>query len=90
MSLKFTYQKQLTRYLKKFYSLISNQLKHDHNYYKLETTLSKVLLFSHLIPDVSTVNLFLSKKLISYNNYTVTNPNLILYKNDIVSIAVTH
>jgi hypothetical protein len=89
MSLKFTYQKQLTRYLKKFYSLINNQLRHSHNYFKLETTLSKILLFSHLVPDPSTVHLFLSKRLISCNNLITTNPNLILYKNDIVSISIS-
>lgn len=90
MSLKFTYQKQLTRYLKRFYSLRNKSDKHTHNYFILDTTVSKVLLYSQLLPDFESVRLFFDKKLVMINGNLISNQNFLTFQNDIVSVPVSY
>jgi hypothetical protein len=53
LNVKFQYQQQLTKYLVKFYHLSSKYLLSYS-----ESTLDKIVVYSHLLPDMSTTQLF--------------------------------
>ena len=84
LNLKFVYQKQLTRYLTRFY-----KGSNKYTFSRAEMSLNRVVMYSRLLPDNPTVDAFLSKKLIYLNGRTVCSANTILVPNDIVQIIVS-
>lgn len=84
LNLNFSYQHQLTRYLAKFYKLNRFTL-----FKYTELKLSNLLLFSNLVPDYSTSQLFINNKLIYVNGLLTTNSSLILVQNDLIQILVS-
>lgn len=84
LNIRFQYQKQLTKYLVKFYHL-SNQYLFSYS----ESTLDKILLYSHLLPDLLTVKTFSNNGFIFLNGNVTTSINTIIIKNDFVQIIVS-
>ena len=84
LNVKFQYQKQLTKYLVKFYHL-SNQYLLSYS----ESTLDKIILYSHLLPDMSTIQLFQKEGFIYLNGVTTLSTSNIIIKNDIIQLVVS-
>ena len=84
LNLKFIYQKQLTRYLTRFYKGSNN-----YTFSRAEMSLNRVVMYSRLLPDNPTVNSFLSKKLIYLNGRVAYDTNAILVPNDVVQLIVS-
>ena len=84
LGLKFVYQKQLTRYLTRFYKG-SNR----YTFSRAEMSLNRVIMYSRLLPDNPTVDTFLIQKIIYLNGRVVHDPNTILVPNDIVQLIVS-
>lgn len=83
LRLKFVYQKQLTKYLLRFfrkttfYTLSQNEIK-----------LKKILIYSKLLPDLYAVNLFLNHNLIFVNGIC-TSYNIFLFQNDLLQLEIS-
>lgn len=84
LNVKFQYQQQLTKYLTKFYHLSSQYLLSYS-----ESTLDKIVVYSQLLPDVSTTELFSSHGFIYVNGHVTTTINTILIKNDFLQLVVS-
>ena len=84
LNLKFVYQKQLTRYLTRFYKG-SNR----YTFSRAEMSLNRVIMYSRLLPDNPTVDSFLSKKLVYLNGRVAYDTNTILVPNDVVQLIVS-
>ena len=84
LNLKFVYQKQLTRYLTRFYKG-SNR----YTFSRAEMSLNRVVMYSRLLPDNPTVDSFISKKLIYLNGRLAYDANTILVPNDVVQLIVS-
>ena len=84
LNVKFQYQQQLTKYLVKFYHLSSQYLLTYS-----ESTLDKIIIYSQLLPDVSTTELFSSYGFIYLNGHVNTTINTVLIKNDFLQLVVS-
>jgi len=84
LSLKFMYQQQLTKYLVRFYKG-SNQ----YSFSRAEMSLNRIVMYSRLLPDNPTVNIFLTKKMIHVNGVAVYDPSMLLVPNDVVQLTVS-
>jgi len=84
LNVKFQYQQQLTKYLVKFYHLSSQYLLTYS-----ESTLDKIIIYSQLLPDVSTTELFSSYGFIYLNGRVNTTINTVLIKNDFLQLVVS-
>ena len=80
----FTYQQQLTRYLVKFFKWVNL-----YSFSKNELALSKVAMYSQLIPDMETFNLFIINKLLYINGLSTFNKNFILTPGDSIQIIIS-
>ena len=85
LNFKFIYQQQLTKYLMRFYRKL-NQSYFSFN----ENNVQKVLIYSRLVPDLSTFNLFFNNKLIFVNNTPLINSRLFIYKNDFIQLEISN
>jgi hypothetical protein len=84
MGLKFIYQQQLTRYLVKFY-----RGSQQYNFAKTEMSLNRIVMYSRLLPDNPTINLFFEQKLIYLNGRIVSDVNTLLVVNDIIQLIIS-
>ena len=82
---KYLYQKQLTKYITKFYRKV-NQFYLTQN----ENVAYRIIIYSKLIPDYATLKIFLKSSLIFLNGRSFKNPQLFLYKNDIIQLEVSN
>jgi hypothetical protein len=84
LNIKFLYQKQLTKYLTRFF-------RWSNLYYfsKNELTLYKIIIYSRLIPDNSTFIIFLQNKLIYLNGNIVFNKFFTLSINDFLQLIIS-
>ena len=55
-----------------------------------ENNIQKVLIYSRLVPDLSTFNLFFNNKLIFVNNTPLINSRLFIYKNDFIQLEISN
>lgn len=84
MGLRFVYQQQLTRYLAKFYRSANSYLLS-----RSEVCLYKAILYSHLLPDMSSINTFWANNFIYLNSFTPLNLKLITTPGDIIQLVVS-
>jgi len=84
LSLKFTYQQQLTKYLVRFYKG-SNQ----YSFSRAEMSLNRLIMYSRLLPDNPTVSVFLAKKMIYVNGCLSYDSSMLLVPNDLIQITVS-
>ena len=83
LGLNYTYQQGLTRYLTKFRRFNGN---HFLNF--SEMSVDKVVMYSKLLPDIKTLNMFMAKCMI-YVNGSMSDSARIMYVNDIVQVIVS-
>lgn len=84
LGLNFVYQKQLTLYLSRFYKLTKN-----YTLSLTEMSLNKIILYSQLLPDTSSTNLFFSKKFLYLNQRVVTDMGILLQPGDFIQLLVS-
>jgi hypothetical protein len=82
---KYTYQKQLTKYIKTF----SRKL---HQTYMLqnENLAYKLFIYTRLVLDKATFDIFLKNKLLFVNNSALSSRNLYLYSGDLLQVEITN
>ena len=83
IGLKFIYQKQLTRYLTRFYRKSNSPI-----FIINDLNLSKIVIYSKVLPDYNTFTLFFNSNLIFINGYLPHQPNIICVVNDIIQLIV--
>ena len=85
VNFRYTYQRQLTRYLIKF------SRKLTQNYYSFnENDVTRVVIYTRLIPDEATFNLFHTNNLIFLNNKLLHDSKSFIYKNDFLQLEITN
>lgn len=82
---KYTYQRQLTGYLVKFYRKL-NQYYFTEN----ENLVSKVVIYSKLVPDYSTFYIFFKNNLFFINGLKLKSSKIFLYRNDFIQIEISN
>ena len=83
--IKTVYQQQLTKYLSKFY-----RQAHFNSFMYSETTLGRIIIFSKLLPDYATINLFKDKNFIFLNGRTIPELNTQITVNDFIQLVVSN
>lgn len=84
LKIKFAYQKKLSRYLVKFFKKI--------NYYAFsasEMSIEKTIIYSRLVPDISTLLIFVKQRLIYCNGKIISKLNSLVYENDLIQLIVS-
>ena len=84
LGLKYIYQQQLTKYLSKFYVSSTRYL-----WGCSEMSIRRIILYSRLLPDQSSLDLFWSKKYIFLNGLLPINQNTILSPGDIIQLVIS-
>jgi len=84
MGLKFVYQQQLTRHLVAFYKGSTK-----YNFSRSEMSLNRMIMYSRLLPDMPTINIFLDQKLIYLNGKSVSEVMTILVPNDLIQLTIS-
>lgn len=82
---KHVYQKQLTNYLTRFYRKI-----HRDYFSQNENSIDKILLYSKLLPDKSSLNSFFNNRMIFLNTKKVDSLLIYVYKNDFIQIEISN
>lgn len=82
---KYTYQKQLTTYVSKFFRKL-NQVYLLHN----ENKIQNVIIYSRLTPDLPTFDVFFRNNLVYLNNYVLSSKALYVYKNDFIQLEISN
>lgn len=82
---KFKYQYRLTRHLLRYSCVTKNFFLSS-----LETTLRRTVMFSRLLPDESTLNLFLYNKLVFLNGKLVTHSEIFVYVGDYIQLFISN
>ena len=82
---KYTYQKQLTRYISKFFRKL-NQTYLSQN----ENRVDNVLIYSKLVSDLKSFEVFFDNKVIYLNNKLLSAKSLYLYKNDFIQLEISN
>lgn len=81
---KYIYQRQLTRYLVRFYSYLKS-----YNILALEYKIWKIIIYSRLLPDLHSIKDFMDNSLIFFNGTVLRDEGDIMAVNDIVQIQVS-
>lgn len=81
---RYIYQRQLTRYLVKFYSCLKS-----YNILALEYKIWKVIIYSQLLPDIHSIKNFMANSLIFLNGLSLHSEDNIMVVSDIVQIQVS-
>lgn len=82
---RYVYQKQLTRFLVKFYRRITKTYISFN-----ESQLHKVVIYSKLVPDHFAFDLFFNNQFIYLNNEPLANKALYVYKNDFIQLEISN
>lgn len=84
LMVKFKYQKSLTKYLVRFYRQATY-----YTFSMSESSLQKMLMYSRLLPDVPTIDLFWRQNLIYLNGHTAPTLEAPVLENDLIQLIVT-
>lgn len=83
---KYLYQKQLTKYISSFARKARN-----YNYLsEQENLVSKVFIYSKLVPDSYTFDVFFSFKFLFLNGGRLLNKFTYIYKNDFLQLEISN
>lgn len=85
INFKYIYQQQLTRHLSRFSRRINQQYLQFW-----ENNIVCMFIYSQLIPDENTFNLFFSKNFLYLNSYAILSKQLSVYPNDFLQVVVSH
>jgi hypothetical protein len=84
LGVKFRYQYRLTRYVTRFF------LKTKFYFFNLkETSVDKTLIYSRLLPDAPTVDLFINSQLVYVNGYLVKIKSTNTHEGDFIQLVVS-
>lgn len=82
---RYTYQKQLTRYISKFFRRLNqNYLSQNEN------KISNILVYSKLVPDLKSFDLFFDNRMIYLNNNLLSTKLIYIYKNDFIQLEISN
>jgi hypothetical protein len=84
LGLKFCYQKQLTKYLLRFY-----KSSHKNNFIHNELSFSKLLIYSRIVPDYNTFLLFFNNKITYLNGKNPITKDLNCVVKDFIQLVVS-
>ena len=84
MGLKFVYQQQLTKCLVRFY-----KNSNKYSFSRSEMSANRIIMYSRLLPDNPTVDIFINQKLIYLNGLLLHTQKTILVPNDLVQLIVS-
>lgn len=84
LGVKFIYQKQLTNYLTRFYKKSSQLATHGS-----ELVLYKLVLYSRLVPDINTFNLFFNLRIFFLNGLGLLSRDVTCVPNDFIQLIVS-
>lgn len=84
MGLKFVYQQQLTKHLVRFY-----KNSNKYSFSRSEMTADRIIMYSRLLPDQPTINIFIDQNLVYLNGRLLYSLKTILVPNDLVQLAVS-
>lgn len=84
IGLNFIYQKQLTKYLVKFYRKTSVSF-----FAQNELSFDKLIIYSRIAPEYNTFTLFYNSKLFFLNGRTPTSKTILCVLNDFIQLIVS-
>ena len=84
LRLRFIYQKKLSRYIVRFFKQTNS-----YTFSRSEMSLEKTLMYSRLLPDIPTVNVFLQQNLVYLNGLPATNNKASVFQNDLLQLIVS-
>lgn len=82
---KYVYQGQLTKYLTHFYRKLNQSFISDG-----ENLAFRVLIYSRLVPDLNSFNIFFKNKMIFLNNFFLFKADIYVYKNDYIQLEISN
>ena len=83
--IKTVYQQQLTKYLTKFY-----RQAHSNSFMYLETTLSRTIVYSRLLPDYASVTLFHEKNFLFLNGHSLPDLSMQVVPADFIQLLISN
>lgn len=84
LKLRFIYQKKLSRYIVRFFKQTNS-----YTFSQSEMSLEKTLMYSRLLPDLPTVNVFLQQNLVYLNGLPVTGAKASVFQNDLLQLIIS-
>lgn len=84
LQVRFIYQKQLTKYLTKFFRKAT-----FYTFSQNELTLARIVISAKLLPDLYAVNLFLKHKLLFLNGAAAHSSCIFTFKGDLVQLELS-
>jgi len=84
LKLRFIYQKKLSRYIVRFFKQTNS-----YTFSRSEMSLEKTLMYSRLLPDIPTVNVFIQQNLVYLNGLPVTTTKASVFQNDLLQLIVS-
>ena len=84
IGLKYIYQKQMTKYM-----LRLSRRVYSYSFAMSESSVDKAILYSRLLPDLKTINDFLSNGLISLNGWQINNLKSFVLQGDFIQLTIS-
>lgn len=84
MGFKFIYQHQLTTRLIRFY-----KNSNKYSFSRSEMSANRIIMYSRLLPDNPTINIFVEQQLIYLNGQLLYSQRAVLSPNDLVQIIIS-
>lgn len=84
LKLRFIYQKKLSRYILRFFKQTNS-----YTFSRSEMSLEKTLMYSRLLPDLPTVNVFVQQNLVYLNGLPATTTKTSVFQNDLLQLIVS-
>lgn len=85
LNFKYIYQQQLTKHLSRFSRRVN-----QHYFQFWENNIVYMFIYSQLIPDEGTFNLFLSSHFLYLNSQPILTKNLSVYPNDFMQVLISN
>lgn len=84
LKLRYVYQYRLTRYLMRFSRKLNGYFVHFS-----EFSIERMVMYSKLLPDTLTLNLFLTHRLLYLNGRYIPTTTSRVYVNDIIQVLIS-
>ena len=84
LRVKFLYQKQLSKYIVRFF-----RMSNHYAFSSSEMFIEKIIIYSRLLPDLLTLQVFMNQRLIYLNGSYITNTSLVANENDLIQLIVS-
>jgi hypothetical protein len=84
LQVRFSYQKKLTKYVTQFF-----KTTHRYAFSSSEMAMNKVVVYSRLLPDFTTLAIFLKQRLVYLNGTYINSLSTPVYENDVLQLLVS-